>query len=236
MRSIPFAELLKQAQRQLPPTEHVDQHDLREKRNEIIHYGFSPKDDEISAILLLETGFRLIEQYYEHYFDFHLKRHTGEFGGLLPDVDWHLDIAQKVYSKAKELDNINLTYCFRSFAHDIRWVINHWMLSDWQMDALGKEEESGWSSWEFKDKQKTNLESQFGASWTLDCPICEGADTFVVELEDHALGEGEIRLTRGACVDCSFVIPADCPFLADELCMDEIVEATPKILKEYGVA
>jgi hypothetical protein len=103
------------------------------------------------------------------------------------------------------------------------------------MNAVEKEE-SSLSSWEFKKKQNVDLERQFGASWIFSCPVCEEADAFVVELDDRALAEAEIRLTRGACVNCSLVIPANCPFLVDELCMDQVGEATPKILKEYGMA
>src|SRR5437588_473581 len=53
-----FGELLKLANAELPGDvfSQADLDEFRDKRNEIVHYGFSPKDDEISAVLLLKTG------------------------------------------------------------------------------------------------------------------------------------------------------------------------------------
>jgi hypothetical protein len=124
-------KLLMQAQHHISPAERLAQRDLDEfceKRNEIIHRGFSPKDDEISAVLLLKAGIPFVEQCYKVFFDFRLKQHGEQYGGLLPDLDRHLNISEKVYARAKEIDGINLTYCFLSFSHDIRWGINHWGL------------------------------------------------------------------------------------------------------------
>jgi len=212
--------------------------DFRLKRNEIIHFGFSPKDDAISAVFLLRTGYSLIEQCYEAFFQFPLQEKGDVDGGLLPDLARHLNVARKVYMKAKEEKELDFTYCFISFAHEIRWSIQHWMMSDWQKDLLYSEEESsGAHSWELQHKQKKELSwKTFDASWHFDCPVCGALDSFVCELDGNQLDRGEVLLKRGVCVNCSLVIPKNCPFLADELCAEQFSEARPKILKEYGIA
>jgi len=229
-------KLLDKAQKEFPPHADFGKADLKEfrdKRNEIIHYGFSPKDDDRSAVLLLKTGYRLIEQCYQTFFQFPLKRKGEKHGGLLPDLDRHLNISRKVYLKAKNETDLNLTYCFISFAHHIRWKTQHWSMSDWQLELLQSEEESGETAWDFKRKQKTELGLE--PLWDFDCPVCNEPESFVCKLDEDELDEGKIRLKRGICVNCNLTIPKNCPFLADELCEDQLDKARPKILKEYGI-
>ena len=110
-------------------------------------------------------------------------------------------------------------------------------MSDWQKDLLHSEEESGWASWEFQQEQKEELSwKMFDASWHFDYPVCGDPDSFICELDANQLVKGEVSLKRGACVNCSLVIPKNCPFLTDELCAKQLDEARPKILKEYGIA
>ena len=233
-----FQTLLDRAQKEFPSYAkfaRTDIDEFRKKRNEIIHYGFSPKDDEISAVLLLKTGYQLIEQCYQTFFEFPLKRSGEKYGGLLPELDHQLDIARKVYLKAKTERGLNLTYCFIAFAHEIRWRIQPWMMSDWQQEILDSEEDN-WAAWEFKRKQKEELTcSVLDPSWHFDCPVCGDPDSFICELDDNQLDNGKVSLKRGACVNCGLVIPKNCPFLADNLCAEQFDEARPKILKEYGI-
>lgn len=235
-----FQSLLDRSLKEFPPNSELTRTDVdefRKKRNEIIHYGFSPKDDEISAVLLLKTGYQLIEQCYQTLFDFSLKRRGENYGGLLPDLDHQLDIARKVYLMAKAVCGLNLTYCFIAFAHEIRWRIQQWMLSDWQQEILYSGEEGGWTAWEFKHKQKEELTCKvLDPSWHFDCPICEEPESFVCELDGDELDKAQIRLKRGVCVNCSLIIPSNCPFLADELCKDQFEKARVKIIEEFGIA
>ena len=229
-------ELLDKAQKEFPPHADfapADINEIRKKRNTIIHEGFSPKDDEISAVLLLKTGYRLVEQCYDTFFQFPLKRKGERYGGLLSDLDRHLDISRKVYLKAKDETGLNLTYCFISFAHQIRMGIQHWSMSDWQLKVLQSEEESGWTAWDYKQNQKRKLALE--PSWDFDCPVCNEPESFVCKLDEDELDKGKISLKRGVCVHCNLIIPKNCPFLADELCEDQLDEARPKILKEYGI-
>src|SRR5262245_36279364 len=46
----------------------------RETRNRIVHYGFSPRDEEEAATLLLQTGFPFLRACYREFFRFDLAR------------------------------------------------------------------------------------------------------------------------------------------------------------------
>ncbi len=207
--------------------------DFRDKRNEIAHYGFSPKDDEISAYHLLNAGFPLIEQCYEAFFQFSLIGNEKYHGGLLPEIAHHLLVAKNVFSKKR--DKAHSAYCFSSFSHLIRFNIQRWMLSDWQKDILFSEIESGWKSWEIKHKQKEDLTSKFGASWVFDCPVCNDVESFVCDLDVENLKKREGIIKRGICVNCGFVVSNDDHFLADELFKEQINQQETSILSEYGL-
>ncbi len=234
-----FESLLSSAQEKFPRSADFSEEaikEFRKKRNEIIHYGFSPKDDEISALLLLRTGYRLMEQCYETFFEFPLRKRGGVYGGLLPDIDHHLDIAQRVYVKSSAQGGHDYCSCFAAFAHNIRWGMQHWTMSAWQQNVLNAEDESGWKGWEFRENQKKELiYKSFEAAWSFDCCICGGLEDFVCELDADDLKERKISLKRGICVHCGLVIPGKCPFLADELCGDQPEQDREKILKEYGI-
>jgi hypothetical protein len=215
-------------------TNDLDQ--FRQKRNHIIHFGFSHSDDEESAALLLDTGYRLIEQCYEKYFDFPLKRKGIYFGGLLPNFDRHLEVAQIVYQRTRHIRNVEAAWCFIPLAQEMRWRIRDSMLSNWEAEVLQDEEEGFERRFEFQEREKRNLlQDTFEVSWEFDCPICDYPDALVCELESQALEKRQIRLNRAVCVSCGLAIPNNCPTLADELCADQLVETQPLILKEYGM-
>jgi hypothetical protein len=234
-----LSQLLKLANAALPTSAFSQRQldEFRQKRNEIIHYGFNPKDEEICAVLLLKTGYPLIEQCYRVLFDFSLKRTDGMYGGLLPDFDRHLDISERVYQKAKDEPNVNLTYCFVAFGQNIRWSIQQSLMSDWQRKVLDAEE-TNWpnKSWDLKEKQAEKLFWEtLHPAWKFDCPICDDCESFICELDDDELDNARVRLKRGVCVNCGLFIPKNCPFLADEICSDQIDKERPKIFSELGI-
>jgi len=207
---------------------------FKNHRNKINHYGFSSKDDEISAFHLLKTGFPLIEQCYKAFFHFSLTGSNEKLGGLMPSIARHFNVARKVFGKTR--DEKNSTFCFAAFSHDIRWNIQNWMLSDWQKDILNSEDESGWMSWEFQMKQKEDLTSRiFKTSWEFDCPVCNNSESFVCELDEEKLRNKEIKINKGVCTTCGLIIYKNHPFLADELCKEQINSNINRILGEYGI-
>jgi hypothetical protein len=91
----------------------------------MIHYGFSPRDDEQTAVLLLQVGFPFLSQCYEEFFDFSLEK------GLLPDFFQQLSIATEVYDEAKNMRGLNFTYCFHAFSHLLCWSVKDSLMSHW---------------------------------------------------------------------------------------------------------
>jgi hypothetical protein len=213
-----------------------DLHEFRKKRNDIIHFGFNRSNDEEAAALLLRTGYPFIEQCYEIYFDFRLKRLGADYGGLLPNFDRHLEIGQIVYQRTRQCENVRAISCFIPLAHEIRWRIRDSMLSNWEAEVLQDEDEQFERRFELQEREKRKLRwDQFQISWEFDCPICDYPEALVCELDHEALEKREIHLDRAICVSCGLVIPKNCPTLADELCADQLVEARPRILEDFSL-
>lgn len=214
----------------------LDLSDFRRKRNEIIHFGFSPSDDEVAAALLLNTGYPFIERCYKSYFNFGLKRKGVRDGGLLLNLDRHLDVAQIVYQKTKNIPNVRASSCFIPLAHEIRWRIRESLLSNWEAEVLDLEDEEFERRHTFQERQKNKLlRDTFEVSWEFDCPICDYPESLICELEREPLEKGEIRLNRAVCVSCGLEIPKNSPALADELCADQVVECRSQILQEHDI-
>lgn len=234
-----FQELLKHANSGFPVGlrfHTADLDEFRQKRNDIIHYGFSRSDDEEAASLLLKTGYRFVEQCYETYFDFRLKRIGTNYGGLPPNFDRHLEIGQTVYQRTKGILNVRAVLCFLPLAHEVRWRIRDSMLSNWEAEVLQDEDEQFERRFELQEREKRKLLwEKFELSWEFDCPICDYPEALVCELEHGALQKREIQLNRAACVSCGLIIPKNCPTLADEMCADQLAEVRPRIFEEYGI-
>jgi hypothetical protein len=94
-----FVTLLNRANSAFGPNAFSEENldEFRRLRNAITHYGFSGGDEETSASMLLRTGYPLLEQCYRSFFEYNLKRGMEEYGGLLPNLDHHLGVAEDVY-------------------------------------------------------------------------------------------------------------------------------------------
>lgn len=199
---------------------------LRKARNRMIHYGFSPQDDEQTAVLLLKVGFPFLSQCYEEFFDFSLEK------GLLPDFFQQLKIATEVYNKAKNMRGLNFTYCFRAFSHLLCWSVKDSFMSHWELESAQSADETG-LKFAVCAKQKGKLEQLFIQCWFFNCPICGDIETFACELDDNQLDREKVHIQRAVCVSCGLVIPHGCPFLADAICRKQIEEKSPEILRAF---
>jgi hypothetical protein len=192
----------------------LDLTDFRKKRNDIVHKGFSPKDDNIAADLQLKVGIPLIAACFRefHTFDF--------YDGLLPEYSRHIQIAQKAYQRRpagpNDASDRDVTYCFRSLAHLIRWSFKEAFSSSWELKALTHAEEIGMKFNHANDEQ-AELERLFGCAWKFECPVCHDYESTVAELEEGALSNGFVRPTRLACTNCGLVVRNNHYFLAEEL-------------------
>jgi hypothetical protein len=222
---------------------------FRETRNRIVHYGFSPKDDEECAVLLLETGLPFLGACYRELFDFYLDWRDIRPGitdfhglspeemkkaGLLPDVAQQLRFATVVYRRAKSLSEINHGYCFRAFAHFIRLALKRSSMTAAE-DRILENGDTG-QAFEEHRKEKAALQEAFShVTWEFDCPVCGGVESIVAKLDEALLHTGQVSLLRSTCVECHFVARHDQPFLAEVVLGAELEEKKTEILKEFGV-
>lgn len=210
--------------------------DFRDKRNKIIHYGFSTKDDAISAELMLKTGLPLLDQFYFYFFNFSLCTMGGSYGGLFPKFSDQLQITKAVYQRARQIKGLEYTYCFNAFAHTIRWGIQHWNLSTWQNEMLVEADET-FADIKYTTRKKFCSELDCDDEELLDCPVCDEYGAFVSKYDIKGLEEtGKASILNGICSNCNFTIDNNTPFLADELFKNIISdEFTAKMMKAYGM-
>lgn len=201
---------------------------FRFTRNRFVHYGFSPQDDEESAVILLRTGYPFLIACYDEFFSFDL------FDGLLIEFGEQFRIALDVYDRAKGIPGLHLTYCFIVLGHLIRWSVRQSLMSMWENIASLHADETG-AKFEHCEKQKHDLERVLGETWLFDCPICNDIDNFVCEIDQNRLDDRIVSLTRGVCTSCGLVVPNGCPFLVDALCREQIDKKSNEILRSFGI-
>ncbi len=224
-------KLFKQVATVHPALSSFNEQDLKSfrfTRNRIMHYGFSPRDDEETATLLLKIGFPFLMACYKEFFNFDLLDDIAvEFGR-------QLRIALDVYQQAKDIPDLKLSYCFLGFGHLIRWRLRQSLMGNWEIDASEHWEEIG-AKFDASAKMKRELELMIGAAWSFDCPVCDEIDTFVCEIDEDRLDDRVVSLRRGMCASCGFVVPRNCPFLVDALCREQIPQKRDKILRDAGI-
>ena len=128
--------------------------EFRQTRNRITHFGYSPKDDEKCAALLLETGFPFLELCYREFFDFYLdwreivpaikefsdlSLEQMEKAGLLPDVAQQVHFVKDIYQHAQQFENVNYARCCAPLAHFIRWHLKTSARTESEWEMLEKD-------------------------------------------------------------------------------------------------
>jgi hypothetical protein len=225
--------------------------ELRESRNRIVHYGFSPQDDDISIRLLIQTALPLLSRLYQSFFDLYLDWRDVRPGvesfhdltpdemakvGLIPDFADSLHLVRRIFTKAKELRGVDLSYCIIPFAHHVRFAC--------KANFLGLGEESLLQDGDGETYEAVNAakerwrkafyESDGSACFDLDCPTCRSCETVVAQIDESQLDRGEVIFQRAACAQCGLVLPNK-PFLANMVLRDEISTKSSAILKDYGL-
>jgi len=209
---------------------------FREARNRIVHYGYTPQDDETCAVQLLETGFPLLEKCYSDLFGFDLIPGPGGVGkgGLDAKVGQQYTVCRDVYRQAKQLQGIRYGYCFTSLAHYVRLAIKQMAMTATESNLI--ENGSGWGAERQHEEQaKKELEGAFQEPvWDFDCPVCGGEQTLVAELDGEALKRKQVSVRRCVCVHCEMVVFGGSPYLANRMLRLDIKTAT-RIRKEFGI-
>jgi len=205
---------------------------LTEKRNLIVHYGYSPSDDEECASLLLDLGLPFLKLLYEELFDFFLdwkdlRPDCNDFMeitdqdspkvGLLPEISEQLRFAFLTYSLASKNDSNNLSYCFKGLAHLIRLGLKNAQITESEF-LINEKSINQNLKWEAEEKIKSNLLKIFKSpTEDFDCPVCNQYNSLIAELSPNLNNEEEIKIIRCACINCSFFIRHDELFLSNIL-------------------
>jgi hypothetical protein len=213
-------------------------------RNHIVHYGFTPRDDETCVVELLETGFPFLCRVYEEYFDYFLDwkdiRHDardffalseGEMSkaGLQPVYADHLRTAIQVYRDGLRLELPSRLYCIRP----LTCLIGHRLVMDRTAPSGGSVSVDFRKAAE-QDERREDIKHKLGdLNWEFNCPACFETLTALFAFDESRLDAGVIAPTRGACVECRFWVETDEPFLADRLLADQILEHRQAILEAF---
>jgi hypothetical protein len=200
---------------------------FRFARNKIAHYGFSPRDDEESAALLLETGYPFAASCYREFFGFDL------LDGLLVEYGQQLGIALRVYEEARSQPDLQFSRCFAAFRHLVRWGSRKWFMTPFENEAAEGGYET-FANFDLCEKRKTRLEHVFGAAFFLDCPICDEIECLVCQIDEDRLEQREVIITRAVCANCDLRI-AEVPFLANAVVQDQLAKKRTAILKDFGI-
>jgi len=207
---------------------------LRIKRNNLTHFGHSPKDDNESIRLSFGTALSLMNAWakVKHDIDLFEVLH----GGLGEILQRSVGLIQDPLNHA--LGEANL---IRGVRH---WIIHHTrdsFLSRWELSVLSSDEATIGttvaSGFDYREKALERLK-QRDPNVTLTCPICSSTEAFVVEVDEESLfnGDGALSPIRGTCIYCDFRVPATTVKLISELCADQLTtELLRQIRLEYGV-
>jgi hypothetical protein len=204
--------------------------DIRKMRNRITHEGFSSIDDSASIGLIIEVGLPFLAECYKHLYSFDM------WDSILEDYVKQWKIAASVYQRAKNVPELDPTYCLRSFIHLVQWNLKDNFSPDWEMDALARAEEIG-IGFELKQKMQKRLEYSHDPSWVFDCPLCNYSESAVCELEysEDYLGAPEIIPLRMTCTHCGFIANTAHQFLSQALLEKQVKQAKHQILKDAGL-
>jgi hypothetical protein len=252
VRGITLEKMLNDIRPHFGPLQSYDSNKIdafRKTRNHIVHFGFSPKDDQKCAMLLLDAGLPFLNLCYQVLFDFFLdwqeiRPGAPEFSslsleemnkaGLLPEVAKQLRFARDIYRLANKVADINYVSCFGSLIHFIRLGLKETARTESEWEIIDRADTHG-TKFELEQKSKEDLERLLDPSWLFDCPICNGVDSLVAEINEAKLVSGEVVSERCACVQCGFVVGKGAPYISQALLAEAIVQKQATILKEFGI-
>jgi hypothetical protein len=202
---------------------------LRDRRNHVVHEGFSPRDDGPCAALLLSTAVPALAGAYRDFYNFDL------FDAFDADIAMHVQIAVNACSAAGGADASDATRFTVLLAHYLRVRIQRGLTSA-AADASAIQAASIGFAFEKVQRRLEALERQFDASWVTHCPACDEQGVLVCELVAKALHAGRLVISRGYCASCDLAVPPQSADLLNEACRKAAQAETSAVLATYGIA
>jgi hypothetical protein len=210
---------------------------LREKRNHITHYGYTPKDTNSCATLLLEVGYPGLACLYEQFFEFpvmlqqccdspttfgSLSKSDLEKVGLVPQWGDLLWFALDQFQRHQASHTLAPTWYFHPLASAIRLGFRESWTSPAENETLVLAESDG-ILYEQQEKLRDRVTRQMSdCRTTLFCPICDAADTILIEFDEDALDDGPMTTKWCFCVACHFSLPSAAGSLVPALVTEDL--------------
>ena len=225
-----FAEILGDINASLPKeAPSFDFKNFRILRNNIVHFGYTPKDDDIAAKLIFSIGipafFLYSKNHPELYIDFQ--------SCLNSDLFDHLNIVIKINDNNAKSKNIS--------AVDSSLVLRHWIKRSlinepmWQDDALNQHNLSEQIEFEVKEELRKMLHDGWKLCEDFRCPVCDH-EQLVVQLDSAEFEKKLICATKGHCLNCDLNFQPCGNYLLNYFINRNLgIEEKEKILKSYGI-
>lgn len=225
-----FAEILGDINATLPKeAPSFDFKNFRILRNNIVHFGYTPKDDDLAAKLIFSIGLPAFFLYIQS----HPELHIDFISSLDPDLFDHLNVVIKINggdATSKNISAVNSSLILRHWIK--RSLINETM---WQDDALNQHNLSGLIEFEVKEELRKMLHDGWELCEDFRCPVCD-QEQLVVQLDSAEIEKGLISATKGHCLNCDLNFQPGGNYLLNYFINRNLgVEEKEKILKNYGV-
>jgi hypothetical protein len=198
---------------------------FRNLRNDVVHFGYSPKDDEASARMLFSTGIPVFFMFLANHKDLTLDLESC----LHPDLHDQLQLTLSL-NQAHQQKNISAIESSKILRHLIRRMNSN--LTIWQESAFDEGNLSQHLEFEAKTALKNMLLRIWHCSETLRCPVCEEND-LIIRLEEEQISKGNLHGINAHCINCDLILQA--PLLNIFLQKNLNKEQRNKILESYGI-
>ena len=227
--NVNFAEILGDINAALPkeaPT--FDFKKFRTLRNNIVHFGYTPKDDDIAAKLIFSIGIPTFFLYVNNHPEL-----SVDFQSCLdPDLFDHLNLTMKLNDSNAIHKNISPV--------DSSLTLRHWIKRTlicepiWQDDALNQHNLGGLVEFEVKDKLRQLFHDSWETCEDIQCPVC-GQEQLVVQLDSAAIEKKSINALKGHCLNCDLNFQPGGRHLLNYFINRSLsADAKERILKSYG--
>ena len=201
---------------------------FRHLRNDIVHWGFSPKDDERSAKMIFETGIPVLFSYIKNHPSLDVDFKTWLDSDLFEHLRLTLDLNKK--GRRHHIPAIESSTTLR---HQIeRMTLRQTM---WQESALDDEPYSQQLEFEVKQHMKEWMFENWHCHEEFRCPVCT-YHQLVVELDEASLKNRILKGVRARCINCDLFFPNRSNYLLNILLEEQLSHSDKEqILVRYGV-
>lgn len=197
---------------------------FRKLRNDVVHFGYSPKDDESSARVLFQTGIPVFFMFLANHKGLALDLESSLHQELHEQLQLTLNLNQA--NKPNNISAIESSQILRHLIKRMSSSLTIWQESASEVD-LGQQIE-----FEAKAELRKLLLRNWHCSESLNCPACK-EDDLIVRLEEEQISKGNLHGINAHCINCDLNLHA--PLLNIFLQKSIGKEQRNKILKSYGI-